>query len=903
MIYLSYPWALALLLPIAIAYWIWARMHRGQWWRLFLLFLLVFALSGPYVSNGAGGSDVVLILDRSESMRMHFEEQERLAQLVAEQRGANDRLAIICVGAGTHILQGPQSQGLKRLIDTHVEAYASDLRAGIEQALAIIPPERSARIILHSDGAYTDRNPRILASSFQARRIPIDFYQTNQPGISDAAIMDVELPLQLRLGESFIGAVQFWSDKTEQRKYEIKRDQKIVAQGSVQLHAMQETTIHFADRPLHGGVNNYTVLLDAQQDKQTGNNKARAVLRVESGEHVLVMSGDGSPGNVHRALESAGINVSSIAEGSVNIEQLSAYSVLILDQVPATRLGHNGMESIKTWVKKLGGGLVMLGGKRSFGAGGYHRSPVEEVLPVSMELRDEHRKLSVAMAITLDRSGSMAATVPGGLTKMDLANQGAIAAIDLLGPNDSVAVHAVDSAPHIIIPMTRLNNPGPITKKVSKIGSMGGGIYVYEALVAAGKELLDAEQATKHLILFADAADAEQPGQYKQLLQDYQQASITVSVIGLGSDKDSDAAFLKDVAARGGGRVHFTTVPKDIPRLFAQETVLIARSSWINEVTPLQAHAHLNLLIGQQSVFENTWPQANGYNLCYLKGDADEYVRCAGDPSAPGIAAWRIGAGRSIAIPFAIDDSTNAALIGWPGYAPLLASLVRWCAESQAQDLGLLRAQRFGDRLHVQLELDPLQKESWPLHIAQMDLVNSNPEQPDQRLQLEPVDDGLFEAQIHLRREHAYIPVLQLGDDALLGPAVCLPYSPEEKPQIVDRSADIKQLARNSGGVLRNDVIDVFELPPSPGARWDLSTLLICLALACLILEIAWRRLHIRIGGKKKTPVQTHVDSQTPLALSADTTEQQATVETENKTGPGRDQGLHEALRQLKKRR
>ena len=41
----------------------------------------------------------------------------------------------------------------------------------------------------------------------------------------------------------------------------------------------------------------------------------------------------------------------------------------------------------------------MAGGKKSFAAGGYFESAIDPLLPVSMELKQEHRKLMVAMAI------------------------------------------------------------------------------------------------------------------------------------------------------------------------------------------------------------------------------------------------------------------------------------------------------------------------------------------------------------------------------------------------------------------------------------------------------------------------------------------------------------------------
>src|SRR5690606_10247415 len=105
-------------------------------------------------------------------------------------------------------------------------------------------------------------------------------------------------------------------------------------------------------------------------------------------------------------------------------------------------------------VEDLGGGLMLTGGRRSFGVGGYFNSPLDPVLPVSMELREEHRKNRVAIAVALDRSGSMTMPVSGNLVKMDLANLGTAEVIRLLTPGDRVAVIAVDSAPHVVQPLS-----------------------------------------------------------------------------------------------------------------------------------------------------------------------------------------------------------------------------------------------------------------------------------------------------------------------------------------------------------------------------------------------------------------------------------------------------------------
>ena len=52
--------------------------------------------------------------------------------------------------------------------------------------------------------------------------------------------------------------------------------------------------------------------------------------------------------------------------------------------------------------------MIPCGGGRELdilGPGGYYKSPLEPIMPVSMELRNEHRKLALSILVTMDRSG------------------------------------------------------------------------------------------------------------------------------------------------------------------------------------------------------------------------------------------------------------------------------------------------------------------------------------------------------------------------------------------------------------------------------------------------------------------------------------------------------------------
>ena len=66
-------------------------------------------------------------------------------------------------------------------------------------------------------------------------------------------------------------------------------------------------------------------------------------------------------------------------------EELFAYRSVILGSVEAAAFTPEQLRMLADFVNKRGGGLLMLGGRRSFAEGGWGGTPVGEVLPVVME--------------------------------------------------------------------------------------------------------------------------------------------------------------------------------------------------------------------------------------------------------------------------------------------------------------------------------------------------------------------------------------------------------------------------------------------------------------------------------------------------------------------------------------
>ena len=153
------------------------------------------------------------------------------------------------------------------------------------------------------------------------------------------------------------------------------------------------------------------------------NNTARVLVEVRGRKPILLVSNFGADSGLAKLMVKGGMTLVARRPNQCpwTLADLSRWSAVVLENVMAGDIGQDGMETLAAWVEETGGGLMMTGGEKSYAPGGYYGSPLEKVLPVSMERRNEIRKLQTAIVVDLARSGSMSMPVYGVKSKMALA--------------------------------------------------------------------------------------------------------------------------------------------------------------------------------------------------------------------------------------------------------------------------------------------------------------------------------------------------------------------------------------------------------------------------------------------------------------------------------------------------
>ncbi len=815
------------------------------------MLLLILSLAGSQLVRAADELAVVFLVDASDSISpAQAETAETYIRTALETMTPSDQAAVILFGSNA-LVERPMS-GLAELapVSSVPQALQTDVAEAIRLGMALFPAGSARRLVILSDGTATVGNTNEAARLAANSDVEISYVLLGrEAAAAEALLTSVSAPTRISQGETFRIDITAESSADMPATLRVLSGGSVVYEEAVQL---RRGANNFAVRlrALEQEFARYRVQLTASNDTFFQNNELAAYTEVVGPPRVLLVANDGTVDDngtpqpdespqLLLALEATGLVVDRTTPADLppSLAELSNYSSVILVNVNAKNLSPRKMETLQSYVRDLGGGLVVVGGPQSYGMGGYFRTPLEEMLPVEMQIKDQERFPSVSIVIVIDRSGSMGAQ-EGGVTKIQLAAEGAVRVVELLNDFDEIAVFPVDTQPDNPIGPLPASEREEAINLIRQIGAGGGGIYVRTGLEAAAAALANSPNQVKHIILLADGADSEQKQGVEPLVASLVEEGVTVTAVSIGDGPD--VPFLQQVAQWGNGRFHFTNQAANLPQIFTQETTSIQRTYLIEERFFPNLVSNSPILAGITAV-----PPLYGYVGTSPKDTAQVILNSEqGDPV---LAAWQYGLGRSVAWTSDATGRWGQDWVQWDGFPAFWAQAVRWTI-SQDRDSNVETVISYTDE-QATLTVDARGSSGGFLNNLTMEANVVAPDGSVQNVTLSQVAPGRYETQFVPETDGAYF-IRVAGSDGTEENVVgqtsgwVLGYSPEYRefetnPQLLENIAEI------TGGQdlvgLETAVFD-HTLPTEATTR-PIWTWLTLIAVLLLPLDIAVRRL------------------------------------------------------------
>ncbi|MBI1847497.1 MAG: VWA domain-containing protein [Candidatus Rokubacteria bacterium] len=813
----------------------WSLALRGA-----LVVVLCVTLFRPTIARWVDRLNVVFLLDHSDSVSLAARERSYrfVAEAVKAMRG-NDRHEVIVFGEHAVVDQPLSNKKTVERPKAEVGGRGTNIFQAMELALATLPAGQANRLVMLSDGRQTTGSA--LTGAQAAKEGGADLYYVPAPLTFSQEVVaeSLVLPQEVKFGEPFQAKVVAWSLMDTEGRLSLFRNGEFLGSQIVRLSA-GKNVFSYRQSLEAGGIHVYQAALEVEGDTIEENNRAIGTVVVRGKPQVLLAEKERSHAqSLATALRSQNIDVTVVEAAGIpqDVAGLQKYDGVILSNVSSLKLTRTQMGYIRDYVRDYGGGLVMLGGEESFGLGGYYRTPVEEALPVTMDVKQKVEIPSLAVVLSIDRSGSMAMTTKEEkVTKLDLAKEASHLVVDLLDERNEVGVMSWDTEFIWDSPLRNARSKAAIHSAIATIKA-GGGTDGYPALKEAYSVLFESQALLKHVIFLSDGQMTR--GDFQGLLRRMVKDKITVSSVAIGSD--ADIPLMVDIAKWGRGRFYYTEDSQTIPRIFTLETQLASKASLVEQPFKPQLTAP-----NHEAMQDLDWkaaPPLGGYVATTLKSTADLVLMSHQED--PILATWRYGLGRSVAFTSDAKAKWGVLWLRWREFGKFWAQLTRWTLRSGNRSDMVALVDRKDDVGEIVVDAIDPKGEFINFLDTQVGVVAPNRERSV--IDLEQVGPGRYRGRFPARQEGVYlVGMAQRKNDRVIGSQLAglvVPYAQELRDLGVDETA-LRELAEFTGGGSLSAPAEAFtKARRRSRVPFDVWPWLVGLVAVMMVPEIGLRRL------------------------------------------------------------
>ncbi|MDG1894507.1 MAG: VWA domain-containing protein [Fuerstiella sp.] len=731
----------------------------------------------------------------------------------------------------------------------------SNLQSVIATATAGVPPHFVPHVVLLTDGNQTEGDVMAAVTLSGPGISTVHLPTRDEPELQ---VSTVNVPAQVAEGEPFRIEVVIDSNHDDTAivevfggDYRIASELRELRKGENKFYFTQQIKqpTEFSARITKPASSQtsaadsapVTATVETFNDTLLDNNMASGMVFTSGRPRVLLIENIPEQArHLEWAMNEEGIAVDTRpAQGMPeSLTDLQNYEVLILSNVPATKLSAQQMDVIRAYVSQLGGGFIMLGGDQAFGLGGYYKTVVEDVLPVRSDFEKEKEKPGLGMVLIIDKSGSM------GGQKLEMAKDAARAAVDLLGAKDQIGVIAFDGSPYWVSEIRGGSQKGAVMDRIASIES-GGGTALYPAMEQAYEALQAISAKLKHIIVLTDGLST--PGDFDGITNQMAASRITVSTVGIG---DADQNLLERVAQAGRGRYYFATDVNSIPQIFAKETMTASKSA-INE------DPFLPILIRSTPVLDGVNFDESPFLLGYVvtRPKATSEVILTAETGDPLLCWWRYGLGMAVAFTSDAKSRWAAEWVTWNGYNKFWAQVIRHCMRKSESNGFVVDVQRHGS--HSKVVIDAVDSEGRFLNMAETEITLIDPKLTSSSIAVQQTAPGRYEAEMEMATPGAWhVQVTQNLDGQTMFQqtrGMVVGYSDELRLRPADEDL-LKSIASASGGTFEPEAASVFTPLKSKtaSAATPIWPQLLLIAMTLFVADVALRRLDMsRIFGSE----------------------------------------------------